>query len=154
MTVLAIRDLTLRIAGRLLLEGASLAVDPGRKVGLVGRNGAGKSTLLKCIIGELQPDGGEIRLAARARMGHVAQEAPGDDHSLIDTVLAADTERATLVAEAEAHPDGHRMAEIHERLIAIQADSAPARAATILSGLGFDAAAQARPLLPQLLTTL
>ncbi|MDN3565269.1 ABC-F family ATP-binding cassette domain-containing protein [Paeniroseomonas aquatica] len=145
MTVLAIRDLTLRIAGRLLLENADLIVDPGRKVGLVGRNGAGKSTLLKCITGEIQADGGEIRLAARARMGHVAQEAPGGPESLLETVLAADTERAGLLAEAEGHPEPHRMAEIHERLIAIGADSAPSRAATILAGLGFDAAAQARP---------
>src|SRR5215213_6530345 len=146
MTVLTIRDLTLRIAGRALLEGADLVVDPGRKVGLVGRNGAGKSTLLKCITGELQPDGGEIRLAARARMGHVAQEAPGGPESLLETVLAADTERAALLEEAASHPtDPHRVSEIHERLIAISADSAPSRAATILAGLGFDAAAQARP---------
>ncbi|MFZ4409327.1 MAG: ABC-F family ATP-binding cassette domain-containing protein [Paracraurococcus sp.] len=145
MTVLTIRDLTLRIAGRALLDGADLVVDPGRKVGLVGRNGAGKSTLLKAITGEIQPDGGEIRLAARARMGHVAQEAPGGPESLLETVLAADTERAALLAEAEGHPDGLRMAEIHERLIAISADSAPSRAATVLAGLGFDADAQARP---------
>src|SRR3954447_7837245 len=145
MTVLAIRDLPLRIAGRALLEGADLAVDLGRKVGLVGRNGAGKSTLLKAIIGDIQPDGGEIRLAQRARLGHVAQEAPGGPESLLETVLAADTERAALLAEAEAHPDGPRMAEIHERLSAIEADSAPSRAATILAGLGFDAEAQGRP---------
>ncbi|MCO6417586.1 ABC-F family ATP-binding cassette domain-containing protein [Siccirubricoccus sp. KC 17139] len=145
MTALVIRDLTLRIAGRTLLDGADLTVEPGRKVGLVGRNGAGKSTLLKAITGELSPDGGEIRLAQRARLGHVAQEAPGGEDSLLETVLAADTERAALLAEAAAAPEGHRLAEIHERLIAIQADSAPSRAATILAGLGFDAAAQARP---------
>src|SRR3712207_2467923 len=141
MTVLAIRNLTLRIAGRALLEGADLVVDPGRKIGLVGRNGAGKSTLLRAITGDLHPDGGEIRLAARTRLGHVAQEAPGGPESLLDTVLAADTERAALLKELEAHPDPHRLGEIHERLIAIGADSAPARAATVLSGLGFDAAA-------------
>ena len=145
MTVLAIRDLTLRIAGRTLLDHADLVVDPGRKVGLVGRNGAGKSTLLRAIIGDLAPDGGEIRLAARARLGHVAQEAPAGPASLLETVLAADTERAALLAEAEAHPDPHRLAEIHDRLIAIGAESAPARAAAILDGLGFDAAAQGRP---------
>jgi ATP-binding cassette subfamily F protein 3 len=131
MTVLTIRDLSLRIAGRLLLDQASLVVDPGRKVGLVGRNGAGKSTMLKAITGDLAPDGGEIRLAQRARMGHVAQEAPGGPETLLETVLAADTERAALLAEAEGHPDGHRMGEIHERLIAIGADSAPARAAVL-----------------------
>ncbi|PWS34243.1 glycosyl transferase family 1 [Falsiroseomonas bella] len=146
MTVLAIRNLTLRIGGRALLEGADMTLDTGRRLGLVGKNGAGKSTLLKAIIGEIQPDGGEIRLAARARLGHVAQEAPGGDGSLLDAVLAADTERAALLAELETEPDGHRAAEIHERLIAIGAEAAPARAATILAGLGFDGAAQARPL--------
>ncbi len=145
MTVLSIRDLTIRVAGRPLLEGASLQIDDGRKVGLVGRNGAGKSTLLRAITHELQPDGGEIRLAQRARMAHVAQEAPGGEEALLDVVLAADTERTALMAEAETSTDPARLAEIHDRLIAIRADSAPARAGAILSGLGFDAAAQARP---------
>jgi ATP-binding cassette, subfamily F, member 3 len=146
MTVLAIRNLTIRIAGRALLEDADLAVDPGRRVGLVGRNGAGKSTLLRAISGELAPDGGEIRLAARARLGHVAQEAPAGPRSLLDTVLEADTERAALLAETErGGADPARLGEIHERLLAIRADSAPSRAATVLAGLGFDAAAQARP---------
>ncbi|MFN6955559.1 MAG: ABC-F family ATP-binding cassette domain-containing protein [Acetobacteraceae bacterium] len=145
MTVLAIRDVTIRIAGRTLLDGASLALDPGRKVGLVGRNGAGKSTLLKAILGLVEPEGGEIRLAARARLGHVAQEAPSGDASLLETVLAADTERAALLADLDAEPDPERIAAIHDRLSAIGADSAPSRAAAILSGLGFDAAAQARP---------
>ncbi|NMJ40377.1 ABC-F family ATP-binding cassette domain-containing protein [Roseomonas sp. JC162] len=145
MTVLSIRDLTIRVAGRPLLEGANLQIDDGRKVGLVGRNGAGKSTLLRAITGDLQPDGGELRLAQRARMAHVAQEAPGGDEALIDVVLAADTERTALMTEAETSADPARLAEIHDRLIAIRADSAPARAGAILSGLGFDAAAQARP---------
>ncbi|WP_237215519.1 ABC-F family ATP-binding cassette domain-containing protein [Falsiroseomonas oryziterrae] len=146
MTVLAIRNLVLRVGGRALLDGAQMTLDTGRKLGLVGRNGAGKSTLLKAIIGEIQPDGGEVRLAARARLGHVAQEAPGGEGSLLDAVLAADTERGALLAELEREPEAHRAAEIHERLIAIRADAAPARAAAILAGLGFDAAAQARPL--------
>jgi ATP-binding cassette subfamily F protein 3 len=146
MTVLSIRNLTLRIGGRALMEGADMTLDTGRRLGLVGRNGAGKSTLLKAIIGDLQPDGGDIRLAARARLGHVAQEAPGGDGSLLDAVLAADTERAGLLAALEAEPAADRAAEIHERLIAIRADAAPARAAAILAGLGFDEAAQARPL--------
>ncbi|GAA0575435.1 ABC-F family ATP-binding cassette domain-containing protein [Craurococcus roseus] len=145
MTVLAIRNLTLRIAGRALLDDADLAVDPGRRVGLVGRNGAGKSTLLRAVSGRIAPDGGEIRLAARARLGYVAQEAPAGPLSLLDTVLEADAERAALLAEAERGPDPARLGEIHERLLAIGADSAPARAATVLAGLGFDAEAQARP---------
>jgi ATP-binding cassette, subfamily F, member 3 len=145
MTVLAIRNATIRLAGRTLLDAASLQLDVGRKVGLVGRNGAGKSTLFRAITGELGLDGGEIALASRARMGHVAQEAPGGDASLLETVLAADTERASLLAELDAHPAPERIAAIHERLDVIGADAAPSRAAIVLAGLGFDTAAQARP---------
>ncbi|MBU8539104.1 ABC-F family ATP-binding cassette domain-containing protein [Falsiroseomonas tokyonensis] len=146
MTVLIIRDLTIRFGGRELLSGAELTLDTGHKLGLVGRNGAGKSTLLKAITRELIPDGGEIKLAARARMGVVAQEAPGGPGSLLEAVLEADTERSELLAALERDEEAHRAAEIHERLMAIQADAAPARAATVLAGLGFDAEAQARPL--------
>ncbi|MCR0985638.1 ABC-F family ATP-binding cassette domain-containing protein [Roseomonas populi] len=143
MTVLALRDLTIRMAGRTLLDGANLQLDPGRKLGLVGRNGTGKSTLFRVLTGALQPDGGEVRIAARARMAHVAQEQPGTDVSLLETVLAADTERSELLAEME-NGDPTRLAEVQERLIAIGADAAPARAATVLAGLGFDAEAQQR----------
>lgn len=146
MTVIAIRSLTIRFGGRTLLENADLMLDAGRKIGLVGRNGAGKSTMLRAITGDLQPDGGEIRLAARAKMGVVAQEAPGGETTLLDSVLEADTERHALLQALEDPAQAHRVAEIHERLIDIRADSAPSRAATILSGLGFDAEAQARPL--------
>ena len=139
-----INGLTLRMGGRTLLDRADLSVEPGRRVGLVGRNGAGKSTLLRAIAGEIAPDGGEIRLAQRARMGRVKQEAPEGEASLIDIVLQGEPERIALLAEAETAPP-ERLAEVHERLRAIGADSAPARAAVILSGLGFDAAAQARP---------
>ncbi len=145
MSLLVIERLTLRVAGRPLLDGADLTLDAGRRVGLVGRNGAGKSTLLRAVLGEVAPDGGTIRLAARARLGWVAQAAPTGETALLDTVLAADTERTDLLAEA-GHAEPGRLAEIHERLITIGADAAPARAGAILSGLGFDAAAQARPL--------
>ncbi|MFT8432079.1 ABC-F family ATP-binding cassette domain-containing protein [Acetobacter orientalis] len=145
MSLLTISDLTLRIAGRTLLDQADLSIEPGRKVGLVGRNGAGKSTLLAAIAGDISPDGGDIRLSARARMARVKQEAPADGASLIDTVLAGDTERTSLMAEAETATDPTRIAEIHERLRAIGAESAPSRAATVLAGLGFSAEAQLRP---------
>src|SRR5579872_1081333 len=144
MSLLAIRDLTIRIGGRALLDNADLTVDPGRRIGLVGRNGAGKSTLLRAIAGDMPVDGGEIHLAVRARLGRVAQQAPSGAQSLLDTVLAADTERLALLAEVET-AEPLRLAEIHERLRAIGADAAPARAAAILAGLGFDEAAQARP---------
>jgi ATP-binding cassette subfamily F protein 3 len=144
MSLLVLSAITIRIGGRTLLEGADLTVDPGRRIGLVGRNGVGKSTLLKAISGEIGIDGGEIRLAARARMGQVKQEAPSGEQSLLDTVLAGDPERLALLAEVD-HAPPERLAEVHERLRTIGADSAPARAATILAGLGFDAEKQARP---------
>ncbi|NVN41303.1 ABC-F family ATP-binding cassette domain-containing protein, partial [Ameyamaea chiangmaiensis] len=145
MSLLVISDLVLRIAGRTLLDGASLTVDPGRKIGLVGRNGVGKSTLLAAIAGDIAPDGGTMRLSSRARMARIRQEAPSGDGSLLETVLAGDLERTALLAEAETAIDATRIADIHERLLAIDAEAAPARAAAILSGLGFDAAAQSRP---------
>jgi len=144
MSLLIARSVTIRLGGRTLLDAADLTVDPGRRIGLVGRNGAGKSTLLKAIAGELAIDDGEIRLAQRARLGQVKQEAPEGEKSLIDIVLEGDQERLSLLAEINTAPP-ERMAEIHERLLTIEADSAPARAATILAGLGFDAAAQSRP---------
>jgi ATP-binding cassette subfamily F protein 3 len=104
MTVLAIEQATIRIAGRTLLDRADLTVAPGRKIGLVGRNGAGKSTLLRAIAGEIGLDGGAIRLSPRARLGRVAQEAPAGEASLLDTVLAADAERTRLLAAAETAP--------------------------------------------------
>jgi len=140
--MLHINDLTFRIGGRLLLDNATVAVPKGHKVGLVGRNGTGKSTLFKLISGEISPDGGAINLRQGARLGMVAQEAPSGPVSLIDTVLAADVERTALLAEAETVTDPHRIGDIHTRLADIHAHSAPARAARILSGLGFDEKAQ------------
>jgi ATP-binding cassette, subfamily F, member 3 len=144
MSLLVISDATIRLGGRTLLDGADLTVDPGRRIGLIGRNGAGKSTLLRAIMGDLALDGGEMRFARDTRIATVRQEAPEGPASLLDTVLAGDPERLTLLAEAD-RADPLRLAEIHERLRAIGAESAPARAATILAGLGFDEAAQARP---------
>ncbi|HEY7578598.1 MAG TPA: ABC-F family ATP-binding cassette domain-containing protein [Acetobacteraceae bacterium] len=144
MSVLVISGATIRLGGRVVLNGADLTVDQGRRIGLVGRNGAGKSTLLRAIAGEMALDSGEIRLANRARVATVAQEAPCGNATLLDTVLQGDPERLALLTEADtASPE--RLAEIHERLRAIGADAAPARAAAILAGLGFDEAAQQRP---------
>ncbi|MGE4049264.1 MAG: ABC-F family ATP-binding cassette domain-containing protein, partial [Acetobacteraceae bacterium] len=144
MSLLVLSSVTIRIGGRVLLDGADLTVDPGRRIGLVGRNGAGKSTLLRAIVGDMALDGGEMRFARGVRLATVRQEAPEGPQSLLDTVLQGDPERLALLEEVEA-ADPHRLAEIHERLRAIGADAAPARAATILAGLGFDEAAQARP---------
>jgi ATP-binding cassette, subfamily F, member 3 len=135
--MLVIDDLTLRIAGRALLEGASAQVPDGARVGLIGRNGTGKSTLFRAIAGDIAPEHGTIALPARARIGRLPQEAPDGPERLIDLVLAADRERAALLAEAEAAHDPHRIAEIQTRLTDIGAHAAPARAAGILAGLGF-----------------
>jgi ATP-binding cassette subfamily F protein 3 len=143
--MLTIRDLTFSIAGKPLFQGASARIPGGARIGVVGRNGSGKTTLFRLLRGELHPDGGEITLPPRARIGGVAQEAPAEDRSLIETVLSADTERARLMAESETATDAHRIAEIQTRLADIGAHSAEARAASILFGLGFDHAAQARP---------
>ncbi|MGE3651983.1 MAG: ABC-F family ATP-binding cassette domain-containing protein, partial [Reyranellaceae bacterium] len=144
--MLHINDLTYRVAGRLLFERATAAIPAGHRVGLVGRNGTGKSTLLRLIRGDIAPDGGGVSVPQSARVGEVAQEAPGGPTLVIDEVLAADKERAALLAEAEHATDAQRIAEIHERLIDIGAHAAPSKAATILNGLGFDHAAQNRPL--------
>ena len=143
--MLHINDLSYRIGGRLLFDGASVHVPKSHKVGLVGPNGAGKTTLFRLITGSLASDGGSISVAGRTRIGQVAQEAPSGSESLLDTVLAADVEMAALTAEAETAEDPHRIAEIHTRLTDMGAHAAPARAAAILGGLGFDEAAQARP---------
>jgi ATP-binding cassette subfamily F protein 3 len=143
--MLRIADITYSVEGRPLFEGASATIPAGHKVGLVGRNGSGKTTLFRLIRGELALEGGEIALPARARIGGVAQEVPSSATSLLDTVLAADTERAALLAEADTATDPHRIAEIQARLTDIDAWSAEARASAILKGLGFDAEAQLRP---------
>lgn len=143
--MLEIRDLTYRIAGLTLIENASASIASGWKVGLVGRNGTGKSTLLRLIAEEAQTGKGAIRLNRGARLGFVAQELPASDTALIDLVLAADLERAALLAEAETAQDPHRIADIQMRLADIDAHSAEARAAAILTGLGFAQGDLSRP---------
>ncbi len=143
--MLKIDDISYSIAGRPLFANASATIPDGHKVGLVGPNGAGKTTLFRLIRGELTLDGGTISLPSRARIGGVAQEAPGNARSVLDTVLDADAERAALMAEAHDATDPARIAEIQTRLTDIDAWSAEARAATILKGLGFSDEDQLRP---------
>ncbi len=143
--MLQIKDLTFSAWGRPFLDKASVSVPPGAKVGLVGRNGVGKSTLFKLILGELQPPGDEISLPNRARIGSVDQEHPATPVSLLDTILEADEERHALMVRLETAPP-EEMGEIWERLIAIDAESAPSRAAEILVGLGFSQEDLARPM--------
>lgn len=141
--MLRINDISYSVEGRPLLAGASAVIPEGHKVGLIGANGAGKTTLFKLIRGELLLDGGDISLPSKARIGGVAQEVPASETSLVDTVLAADTERASLLAEQTEDPN--RIAEIQTRLADINAWSAEARASSILKGLGFDDKEQQMP---------
>ncbi len=143
--MLHINDLTYRIEGRMLFDQATLFLPAKAKMGLVGRNGTGKSTLFRLIRGEAVAESGDVRVQKGVRVGSVAQEAPGGDETLMDVVLAADSERAALLAEAETATDPDRIAEIQTRLADIESHTAEARAGSILSGLGFTGEEQQRP---------
>ena len=143
--MISISDLSARIAGRLLIDHASVTLPAGTKAGLVGKNGAGKSTLFRIITGDLGAESGSVSIPRNARLGQVAQEVPGTEEPLIEIVLKADKERAALMAEAETATDPNRIAEIQTRLADIGAHAAESRAASILSGLGFNHEAQLRP---------
>jgi ATP-binding cassette, subfamily F, member 3 len=143
--MLHINNLVCRVDGRLLLDNVSFALLPKTRLGLVGRNGTGKSTLLRIIKGELDPISGETRIRKGARVGAVDQEAPGGPQSIMDFVLSADTERQSLLQQAEQEAEPHKIAEIQTRLADIDAYSAEARAGTILHGLGFTTQEQKQP---------
>ena len=144
--MLNLSGITVRLGGRTILDRATAALPPKSRVGLIGRNGAGKSTLMKVMIGQLDPDDGSLEMPRNTRIGYIAQEAPAGTSSPFETVLAADVERAALMIESETCEDPDRLGELHERLMAIDAYTAPARAARILVGLGFDEEMQNRPL--------
>lgn len=144
--MLTLSGITVRLGGRTILDHATASLPARSRVGLIGRNGAGKSTLMKVLIGELEADEGGVDMPRKTRIGYIAQEAPSGTASPFDTVLAADTERAELLAQSETITDPDKLGDVHERLIAIDAYTAPARAARILIGLGFDEEMQAQPL--------
>jgi ATP-binding cassette subfamily F protein 3 len=144
--MLNLNGITVRLGGRTILDNASAALPPGSRVGLIGRNGAGKSTLVRVIAGQLEPDTGTADMPRGSRLGYVAQEAPAGQATPFETVLEADVERAKLMHDAETVTDPDRLGDIHERLLAIDAYGAPARAARILVGLGFDEEMQGRAL--------
>ncbi|MBO89588.1 MAG: glycosyl transferase family 1 [Rickettsiales bacterium] len=144
--MLALNGLSIRIGSRLLIENASVQLPERGRVGLVGRNGTGKSTLLKAILGQINIEAGAIKHRKNALIGTVAQETPTGDQTPLGHVLAANTERTSLLTELKTAQNGNRVAAIHERLNDIDASAAPARVARILAGLGFDEETQNRPL--------
>jgi ATP-binding cassette subfamily F protein 3 len=144
--MLQIENLTYRIGPRVLLDETSASIPAGHCVGLVGRNGTGKTTLLRLITHQIEVDEGSISVPPRWRIGITSQEAPEGQGTLVEAVLAADAELSELTAEAETATDPDRISYIYERLAEKEAHSAPARAARILAGLGFDEAAQQRSL--------
>jgi ATP-binding cassette subfamily F protein 3 len=139
------KNISFSIGGVSLLEETSAFVPTGHKVGIVGRNGAGKTTLFKLIQKELIIDGGVIEIPRNFKVGSVAQEAPSTEETLLDTVLAADVERAELLRDSEIETDPNKIANIHIRLADIDAYSADARASSILTGLGFSQNDQKSP---------
>ncbi|NMW30614.1 ABC-F family ATP-binding cassette domain-containing protein [Altererythrobacter sp. RZ02] len=143
--MLGINGITVRLGGRVIIDKATAAIPPGGRVGLIGRNGAGKSTLMKAIIGDIDPDEGSVDMPRNTRLGYIAQEAPAGSITPLESVLAADVERTELLEESETCEDPDRLGDVHERLLAIDAYSAPSRAARILIGLGFDEAMQEQP---------
>lgn len=144
--MISVNNLTVRLGGHTILDRASATIPPRARVGLIGRNGAGKSTLMKVLIGAIEPDEGSIDMPRRTKLGYIAQEAPHGSATPFETVLAADTERTQLLHDAETVTDPDKLGDIHERLLAIDAYTAPSRAARILIGLGFDEEMQGRPL--------
>ncbi len=144
--MITINNLTVRLGGHTILDGASAGIPPAARVGLIGRNGAGKSTLMKVLIGQIEPDDGSVEMPRRTRLGYIAQEAPSGSQTPYEAVLAADVERAALIEESGPCSDPDRLGDIHERLLAIDAYTAPSRAARILNGLGFGVEMQAQPL--------
>ena len=139
------KNISFSIGGVSLFDDTSAFVPTGHKVGIVGRNGAGKTTLFKLILKEISLDGGIIEVPRNFKVGAVAQEAPSNEEKLIDTVLAADIERAELLKSSEIETDPNKISNIHIRLADIDAYSAEARASSILSGLGFSQTDQSSP---------
>ena len=152
--MLRISNLTLARGAKRLLEGASLAVHAGHKVGLIGPNGCGKSSLFALLLGELHTDSGDVSLPPSWTVAHVAQETPAVSSAAIEFVLDGDrelraVERALQMAEAAAAVDpelaGESLAELHHRFDEIGGYAARARAATLLAGLGFPVARHSEP---------
>lgn len=143
--MITLKNITLRRGPHILLENLNWTIFARQRIGMIGANGCGKSTLFSMLLGEFQPDTGDLDLPRQLRLSHVAQETPGLTQTALDFVLDGDVELRKLeakLAKAEADDDGMRIAELHEKMAVLDAYTAPARAAQLLSGLGFSTAEQ------------
>jgi ATP-binding cassette subfamily F protein 3 len=144
--MIKLENITVRMAGRTLIDGLSLTLNEGHRYGLIGRNGTGKSTFFKILLKTLSPDSGHLEIPARVRLGHIAQEAPSGSATPLEVVMAADQERLELMEQLEEGNSPENMADIYERLMVIDAFTAESRASEILAGLGFSQEMQKEPL--------
>lgn len=146
--MIEIKNLTLQRGLKVLLDKANATVNPGQRVGLIGKNGTGKSSLFALIKGKITQDGGDVSIPKNWRLASVSQETPDLDISALDYVLQGDAELQafqTALRQAEAQNDGMKQAEYHAKLEEIDAYTAPARAAKLLNGLGFSQEEHSRP---------
>ena len=144
--MIKLENITVRMAGRTLIDSLSLTLNEGHRYGLIGRNGTGKSTFFKILLKMLHPDTGHLEIPARIRLGHIAQEAPSGSATPLEVVMAADQERLELMRQLEEGNSPENIADIYERLMAIDAFTAESRASEILAGLGFSQEMQKEPL--------
>ncbi len=146
--MITLRNITLRRGTTVLLEHVNWTIYPKQHIGIIGANGSGKSSLFAMLLNQLHPDQGDLDVARQLVLAHVAQETPGYSKSALDFVLDGDTELRKLetqLVDAEEKNDGHRIAELHEKMGEIDAYTASARAAQLLSGLGFSHSEQQKP---------
>ncbi|HEY7883336.1 MAG TPA: ATP-binding cassette domain-containing protein, partial [Cellvibrionaceae bacterium] len=144
--MISLNSISVQLGVKFLLQNADLTIFPGQKVGLIGPNGSGKSTLFKLFLGEIGTDTGSVDIPRQWRLSHMAQEVGNNNHSALDHVLDGDLELRRLEREIEqAQDDGDKLAALLAAMEEIDAYSAPARAAQLLSGLGFNTEDHQRP---------
>ena len=146
--MLALTNITLRRGRKVLIEGATFQIHAGQRMGVIGANGCGKSSMFAMLMGELEPDEGELVLDAKDEIAHVAQESPHGSGSAVDYVMDGDRELRTVqaaIAEGEAAPDNPDLHLLYERMEAIDGFTAESRASRLLHGLGFSGDEYAKP---------
>lgn len=138
--MITLKNITIRRGVNDLLQNVDWVIYPTQRIGLIGSNGSGKTTLFSLLLGQLQPEKGELDIAKHVRIAHMAQETPALQQSALDFVLSGDSELDQLntkLRQAEEAEDGHEIAALYEKIGIIDGYTAPSRAAQLLVGLGF-----------------